>query len=132
MRGAPMTHKHRLLGALLLLFAGCSSGLCPVSGTVTFDGEPVEEGEVVFMPVDPKVRPDAEPIQNGSFNFQASPGPKRVEIRASRVIGTTSMGPRKEQFIPVRYNDQSTLTEEVKPSSDNHFTFTLTGDKPKR
>ncbi len=44
----------KLICLLVVLAVGCSDGqfqLAPVSGTVTFDGEPLEGAEVVFAPM---------------------------------------------------------------------------------
>jgi hypothetical protein len=128
---------HRCAGivfAAILLAAGCSSGprTYPVSGTVTLDGKPLEDGNVYFMPVDPNVSADAGRIEAGQFRFEAREGKMRVEIRASRETpGKRSpMGNiRKEEFVPARYNRESTLEAEVRSSGENVYTFELTSAK---
>lgn len=117
-----------------LLLAGCSSGprMCPVSGTVTFDGKPLDDGHIYFFPLDPNIASDAGKIEAGQFAFEAREGKVRVEIRASREVpGKRSpMGNiRKEEYIPARYNRESTLAAEVKANGDNAFTFELSSAK---
>lgn len=125
----------RGLGLALLLFLvlGCDTGpkMYPVAGKITFDGEPVEDGVITLIALEPGIAPDAGPIKNGAFHFKAKAGAKKVEIRASRVVGQSAMGPIKKEYIPRRYHAESTLREEVKPDASNQFTFELTGDKKK-
>lgn len=122
---------HRRLAILLLLLVGCSSGpkMYRVTGEATFDGQTVDSGEIILVPTDPGISPDAGRIEGGKFDFMAKPGPKRVEIRGNKQIAMTAMGPLMKEYIPVEFNAESTLREEVKPIDDNHFTFTLTSKK---
>jgi hypothetical protein len=57
------------------------------------------------------------------------PGPKRVEIRASRPVRPNKNDPEaagmREDFIPARYNDASTLTQEISAESGNVVKFDL-------
>ncbi|MDZ7616951.1 MAG: hypothetical protein U1E05_08105, partial [Patescibacteria group bacterium] len=61
-----MTHFFRLLGALLLFSAsGCGdSQVATVSGTVTLDGQPLDQGVVVFEDLVKGISVNA-PIQTG-------------------------------------------------------------------
>lgn len=126
--------SYRTLGLLAwcVLAAGCGpSGPAthPVSGTVTFNGEPMPDGYITFIPEDPTVGPEGGPIAGGKFSFRAREGAKKVKIEASRPVGPVDpvMGQaRKEQYIPEKYNRSTTLAEEVTPDGDNHFTFELT------
>ena len=120
----------------LLVLTGCDRGpkMYPVSGTVTLDGNPVPEGEILFTDGDGKLGPDAGKIKDGRFEFQAKAGKKRVEISASKVLpGSKVRGaggePVPEEYIPEWYNVNSTLTEEVKPGGDNRYEFKLSGKK---
>jgi len=132
-RGARRLRFARCAALLLAATAplGCGrSGpeTYPVSGTVTFDGQPVPDGHIQFVPADGKGLPDPGKIENGEFSFDAKPGPKRVEIEASRETGPVdkSMGlaPR-ESYIPPCYNLETTLTAEVTPDGPNEFNFPL-------
>jgi hypothetical protein len=103
----------------------------PVSGTVTLDSRPLDEGDIYFYPTDPNVSADAGKIKAGQFTFRSKAGNKRVHIVASRRIPgkkTPMGGPAREQYLPPRYNKETTLTAEVGPQSDNRFQFPLTSD----
>jgi hypothetical protein len=104
----------------------------PVSGTVSLDGRPLEEGDIYFYPLDPNISADAGKIQAGQFAFRTKAGKKRVEIRASRVVPgkkTPMGGPMRTEFLPARYNTQTTLAAEVLAQGENRFEFPLESDK---
>lgn len=112
---------------------GCGGdGKYPVTGTVTFNGEPIPDdhtGYVTFTPVDPAIGPDAGPIEmGGRFSFRSAPGDKRVEIFIDRPKGQTVavMGaPEREPYIPRRYNEETELTATVAPGGPNEFRFDM-------
>ena len=113
--------------------SGCGGGGIPryeVSGKVTFNGTPVEKGEISFVPDKPGMAPDGGVIEKGEFRFAATEGKKTVQIRASRPIpgqrpGNSDMGPLYEDYIPAQFNRQSKLTAEVTAGGENEFTFDL-------
>jgi hypothetical protein len=100
-----------------------------VTGAVTFDGQPLPTGDIIFQPADPKYGPDAGKIINGKFTLQVRPGSRKVVIRAARMV-PGKKGPMgedaHEDYIPAKYNDDTTLTAEVKPGGNNDFSFPLT------
>lgn len=114
-----------LLGLLVCLFglAGCGDAdpRSTVSGVVTLDGENVPHGEIVLVPTTPTTPSEAGRIQNGAYTMRAAPGDKKVIIRAEREHPTDkvpgpdpgTMVPRREQFIPSKYNESTELTLEV-------------------
>lgn len=115
---------------LLLLTSGCGGdGKVPVSGSVSFDGQPVERGEISFVPVEAGQSPDGGTIENGQFAFRTTPGAKRVEIRASRPLPpekqTDAAGTFYEDFIPARYNRESSLQQEVPAEGASGLKFDL-------
>lgn len=117
------------LPILVLVVGGCGSGdgKVPVTGMVTFDGNPMPDGYVIFTP-EGGGTPVAGPILDGKFAFSALPGNHRVEIEASRFVGPKNpiMGLRpREQYVPARYNSASTLRQEVKAQDTNVFDFSL-------
>ena len=111
---------------------GCGGdGKYPVSGTVTWEGDPIpadHNGHIMFMPIDPSTGPDAGPIgPNGGYSFRASPGEKRVEILISRPKGkrVEAMGmAAEEMYVPRKYNEESELKASVKEEA-NTFDFAL-------
>ena len=113
--------------------------LVPVSGTVTFDGGPVEEGEIVFRAADGAVASGAARIAAGRYEGRAPLGAKRVEIIAVRrkaataaKAGDSGESAPAEMFVPDRYNAQSTLTAEVTAAGPNTFDFALEGEPPRK
>lgn len=120
----------------LPLLAGCPGGsgldLQPVTGTVTFDGEPVEDGRVQFREVEGDQRSFSGLIENGKYTMEAMTGKMRVEVRASRIIpgkfdesNPGEKEPIGKMYIPEKYNSRSELTADV-PSGGGVIDFTLT------
>jgi hypothetical protein len=115
----------------LALALGCSSqpDTCTVTGNVTWNGEALEDGDIVFQPADGKGLPAAGKIVDGAYEVQARTGPKRVEIRAvkegkfDKAMNSAAMVP----FIPERYNRKSELKADVTAGSANRFDFNLKG-----
>lgn len=116
--------------AVAILASGCG-GDDPlrryrVTGTASFDGQPIPEGDILFQPADGKARPEGGPIKNGAFSVEMVPGKKRVEIRASRenpgkmidsMLEPGKKVPAREDYIPPKYNDKSELTAETTKST---------------
>ncbi len=132
---------NRLAFAAVLGFAaGCGpAGPQPVavSGTVTFNGEPVAQGDILFVDPLGAVPAGGGRIANGRYEFPVIPGAKRVEIRGSRPIPGTSNpmrggGPDVEELIPAEFYRDSKLRAEVTPDGANAFDFPLTGEPPKK
>ena len=108
----------------------------PVTGSVEFDGKPVEDGDILFYPEEKELAPDAGKIVNGQYKLQAKEGRKTVQIRATRVVpGKTQPHPSggtmevREDYIPERYNTKTELTAEITAGSENGVDFTLTSEK---
>lgn len=108
--------------------AGCGgdgSKLHKVTGKVSYNGQPVPEGRILFRNTGDG-RAYSAPIADGAYEVMCEAGQMRVEIIASRVIpGKFKKGennepepiPVAEMYIPTKYNSASTLTAEVKTSS---------------
>lgn len=124
---------------LLFPFSGCGSGVgvVPVEGKVTFDNQPLEEGEILLQPLDAGMSVGAQIVQ-GVFRLteDAAPveGRYQVEISAYRLTGETVEDPVdgdwevSENIIPSRYNSDSQLTVEIKRSQPEPLVFALTSD----
>lgn len=115
---------------LAMMAVGCSGdGLITSTGSVSCDGKPVAEGAISFHPLDATIAPQGGQIVGGGFRIRTAPGRHRVEIRASRpkegAVELTPGATPREQYIPARYNDESSLEAEVTPQGPNTFTFEL-------
>ncbi len=128
--------------ALLALLAmagttGCGSSgggpkQYPVSGTVKFDGKPVESGQILFRAVAGDKRGYGGAITNGNYEMTAETGKMTVQITASRIIPgkfdeTSNPGSKEpvgEMYIPARYNTKTELTAEVQ-AKKNSIDFDL-------
>jgi hypothetical protein len=123
------TFRLPLAALAVALAAGCSSSdgpkLYPVSGSITFENEPVKDGRITFRSGGPAGRSYSGEIKDGSYHLMAEPGEATVEIIASRIIpgkfdrsnGTPE--PVGEMYIPAKYNSTSKLTAEVKTGSND-------------
>jgi len=127
---AKSTLPSAIFVALLATLIGCGAGngKVPISGVVTFDGAAMPDGYITFTP-EGGGTPEAAPIAAGKFALGAKPGAHRVEIEASRFVGEKNpiMGLQpREQYVPARYNSETTLRSEVNPAGENAFVFDLT------
>lgn len=132
-----------LLAAAGLAGCGGASDDLPrqaVSGTVSFDGQPLAQGRIVFQPAsdDAKVAAGAI-IQDGRYAISRSEGPTpgsyQVSITSSAPgaegpappPGAEETKPRKAatELIPSQYNSKTTLTAKVEAGKDNTFPFEL-------
>jgi hypothetical protein len=129
-----------LVAAFAALWVGCGGGKASIEGTVTFDGQPVEKGQIVLEPADGKGPVDGGSIENGKYRLAGdagvAPGKKIVRIDATRGTGRKiESGPPSPpgttvdeivHYIPASYGAQSTLTCEVAAGQKNQQDFTLT------
>ena len=128
---------------LASLVVGCGSGgsPCSVSGEVTFEGQPVVDGNIRFNPVGGTPGPGASAkIKDGKYQIPTDQGMLAgkhvVLITATRSTGrmikieeSLGSGPaeREEivQYVPDRYNRKRELTYEATPG-ENTKDFPLT------
>jgi hypothetical protein len=118
-----------LVLVLAVALAGCARDpSVAVVGTVVFDGQPLDQGEIIFVSPDGSVTPTAGPIAGGRYQVRALPGAKKVMINASRLSQTVDPNTREHQeysFIPTAYNIQTRLTADIKPGDPNEVNFEL-------
>ncbi len=125
--------------ACALLGVGCDQGPkhFPVAGSVTLDGKPVPDGEIIFFPADGGP-PDAGPIREGTFEFQSAAGAMRVQVTSTRNHPTrkvpgSSPGvwvPAPVNYIPDRYRGSgSELRVEIPPGGDHQIVFALQSEQ---
>jgi hypothetical protein len=118
-----------ILVLLCLCLAGCSDGgACSVSGQVTFDGQPLPEGNIKFDPAgESQGAAGAAKIQDGRYEIPLDSGMLAgkflVSVTANKKTGrtvkqfdsTTATMDEIIQYIPDRYNVQSELQVDLTP-----------------
>jgi len=131
------------LATAVLTITGCggpSDGLAhqAVSGEVTLDGQPLESGSIVFVPIESEGTPTGGEIIDGSYAIPAKDGPTpathAVSIYAKKPTGRKLPDPNnadevieeKYEIIPPKYNVKTDLKAEVKEGGENRFDFKLT------
>jgi hypothetical protein len=119
-----------LLACASATFVGCGGSTHSVSGTVTFDNEPVREGHIAFVP-EKGGKGASGPITDGRYSLAVPAGKVRVEINASKSMklppGQVGMDGAKEEvrsYIPDKYNVQSGLRAEIPSPAPLDFKLT--------
>ena len=103
-----------------------------VTGLVEVDGQPAAEGAIAFTPIDGNSAASGGEIVNGRYTVAANIGPSKVAIRVPKTVGERKLydtpdspvRPIQEESLPAQYNDETTLTYEVK-SGPNEQNFSL-------
>ncbi len=129
-----MTTRLLCLLAGTAVLAGCGQSDGPVmhqvSGRVTFDGEPVQDGRILFRKLEGDGKAFSAKIENGSYSLQTEAGKMSVEIIASRPIpgefdyANDTPEPVGEMYIPARYNTETELTAEITGNTEIPFELT--------
>ena len=143
-----LNYHHCFIGLLLVCAVGCNPSTpnfprAAVEGEVTFNGKPLEQGTVRFVPIDGTPGPKhAVQVKQGMFAASAEQGPvvgqHRIEIESTDNGG---YAPDDEQAlaelehvrsrsirvlrVPEIYNTRSTLSETVAAEGPNHFVSEL-------
>ena len=92
-----------------------------VSGTVTYKGEPIQDGEIAFYPVDGKGPPGGGPITDGHYDVEVTQGEKRVQFNGERDTGRTETLDDgkviniREPFLPRKYGERSEIVTIIEP-----------------
>jgi hypothetical protein len=119
----------------MLAGGGCGPGdnTADVSGTVTFDGAPVADGSITFVPSDGKSPTAGGVIKDGKYTCRVPVGPMKVSITSAKEVGRKKLYQTKDspevpvmkEILPEKYNMKTELTYEVK-SGTQVKDFTLT------
>lgn len=92
--------------AAIVAAAGCGPTTATVSGTVTFNGEPVAKGAISLFPSDGKGSATGGLITDGRYSIAGvAPGEKIVQLSAPVVAGS-----RKDD-----YGNETQVAEELMP-----------------
>ncbi|MFI4876205.1 MAG: hypothetical protein ACIALR_12730 [Blastopirellula sp. JB062] len=126
-----------ILPALLLL-SGCGNKQSGpqrvvVEGAATYQGKPIERGDILFTPVVGSSNPASGAIiENGKFRADNKGGVPvgkfSVKITGVRVTNPGQVGDIEEvmQYIPAKYNERTTLEIEIpadEPQMQHDFTL---------
>ncbi|MBA2113538.1 hypothetical protein [Bremerella alba] len=99
----------------------------PVKGTVTYAGEPIEVGTIVFDPVNGEGPSAMGGIENGNIQAEVTAGEKIVRVSAVRTLERKDQygEPITESYIPDKYNGTSKLHQTVTRDGANDFVIEL-------
>lgn len=102
---------------------GCGPHAVSVSGTVTLDGEPLNEAVIMFVPLEAERQKTGADIKEGRYQIAASdglmPGNYRVEVADNppldgpRGANGRPTGMQQRRPFPYRYAHDSLLTAEI-------------------
>jgi hypothetical protein len=118
---------------MTFFLAGCGGdGRLPITGTVSYKGEPIDHGSIEFIPTAGGKTASGAIITGGRFTIPADKGllPGKYTVKISSVevpAGGGAFGaPSKEakEKIPEKYNKKSTLSKDVK-DGETTFEFKL-------
>lgn len=136
------------LSLVTVLFIGCGKSGGPerfeVSGKVTFNGEPIADGDITFQPTEGSNAPTASgTIKNGLYKlegeFGVAAGTYEVRINSYRASapgdrmlpgGDLDMPPEtpgvpsRDQILPEKFNTKSTI-EKITLSGKTEKNFDL-------
>jgi len=117
------TFGFRAFSLLSLSFlASCGESEGKVTGTVTFDGQPVASGTITFVKSEGELIREGAVIKDGSFQAHVPPGNYKIELSAQKVVGKRTQkgfdGKDEEveetkELFPERYNIKTELTTKI-------------------
>src|SRR5262249_59994 len=120
-----MVNRFLLLCVALPLCAGCG-GTATVTGQVTFDGKPVERGQIAFLPLDDKGDLDSKVpvigagINKGKYAAKDVPvGKNKASIPADEIEGPSRPpGAAKPLMPPEAPNNLTVETNKPEQTAD--------------
>lgn len=125
------------MGVLALVAAGCGPATATVSGSVSFNGEPVSKGSISLFPVDGKGAPSGCQIENGRYLIsKVAPGEKIVQLTAPTPVGLRkddygNDAQMYEDLMPPAWGRASKETITVTAGSVTRD-FAITGPDPRK
>ena len=125
-----------IFACLFVLFVFCLTGCKPpttetvkVTGKITIDGKPIEQGAIKFMAADGETPVGGGSISNGTYFAEVPPGKKKVLVNGQKVTGKEPLykgvldSPTRdklERTTPLAYNNQDAtpLTADITGPTD--------------
>jgi hypothetical protein len=136
---------HLLILVLLISLAGCGakSDRLEITGTVTLDGVPLDEGSIRFTSMGEKKISSGALVQQGEYHIPretgltvgayhveiTAPDTKAPPVMVQVVPGKRGM-PTQPDRIPPEYNVNSKQKVDVSEDGDNHFVFDIVTSRP--
>jgi uncharacterized protein involved in high-affinity Fe2+ transport len=128
---------------LIIMFTGCGQGppaakRVKVEGKVTVNGQPVANGFIRFMALDPNGMNSSAAIKDGHYSVPAEQGPTKGKYRVEfnvpsaqkkRIPNDDVPGQLIEEApetLPAKYHAKSTMVQEIDPDKPQVFDFSLT------
>lgn len=128
--------------SMVAAVCGCGSGSPQgrkaVSGKVTLDGVPIQQGSIQFQPTEKGGMVAGAMITDGAYKIPADKGPaagKYKVVISAPEGGSTGLGPDgmpgaappkpPKDLVPANFNSQTTLTETVGDKSSYEFNYEL-------
>ena len=125
--------------------SGCGGeegdGLHPLSGSATYNGEPIDLGSIALIPAGGggagSQRASGGVIQNGMYDIPPEKGPNagkyRIEVHWLKKTGRELIDPmsgdkydERKEALPPQFHARSDLTIEI-PAPENRHDLNLTG-----
>jgi len=107
-----------VLVVFLFVLTGCNpprTQTVKVTGKITIDGNPIEQGAIKFMAVDGDTPVGGGSISNGTYIAEVPPGKKKVLVNGQKLVGKEPLykdmpdSPTRdklERTTPLAYNNQ--------------------------
>jgi hypothetical protein len=121
------------LAIVALAFVGCSNEprQFEISGGVTYQGQPIADGQIVFEDEAPGQGKWPGTIKDGRYKLKATAGPKLVRLSASKETGRIiegGMGAKIPELIPIlppQFNTQSQEKRTIEAKQPQTIDFNL-------
>ena len=124
--------RFRVLALLMFVLGvtGCMESSTPlyrVTGTVLWQGKPMEVGVINLVAVDGQTSPASARIANGKFEVRTTRGLKTMIVYNQRDLGFNKAMNQNvfTNDVPAEYNAKSVLSFEVQPNDDNVYEIAL-------
>jgi hypothetical protein len=112
------------VGLLAFSLVGCSRGpiKVEVTGMVTYQGKPIELGNITFEPIDKHFQPDGKEIRDGIYHVKVPIGQALVSISGVKKVGEVKASsapdspvrPKYEEFVPKKYSREPEIIADIK------------------
>jgi hypothetical protein len=105
---------------------GCGPPTATVSGEVTVDGQPLDNGVISYAPAEGAGDAVTAVVEKGKYHVRTTPGNKWVQISAPVVVGQRKeyngadapLVDITEERLPERYNAKTELKFEAKAGAN--------------